>query len=57
VDAEDVGQISHTLEMLYTQWATGTLHYQPDQTVIEQYNRRTLTARLAETFDATVKAK
>lgn len=54
VDAEDVATISYTLEELYRQWDEGKLVYAPQRAVVEQYNRRTQTGRLAELFDRLV---
>jgi glycosyltransferase involved in cell wall biosynthesis len=51
VDADDVAAIAQTLESLHSQWATGTLTYTPNRTVVDQYNRRAQTERLAGLFD------
>jgi glycosyltransferase involved in cell wall biosynthesis len=56
VDADDVAAIAQTLETLHTQWATGTLRYAPNQAVVDQYNRRSQTKRLADLFNGLVAA-
>jgi glycosyltransferase involved in cell wall biosynthesis len=55
VDPEDIEAISQAIFKLYTGWADGQVHYEPDMSVVNQYSRRMLTGKLAQVFDDVLK--
>jgi len=55
VDAEDVDGAQQALDCFYRDWSQGRLLYQPNQSVVNQYSRQMLTAKLVNVFDSFVK--
>ncbi|MEM3432908.1 MAG: glycosyltransferase [Candidatus Methanomethyliaceae archaeon] len=51
VPAEDVGEISRTLLELYKRWEAGNLTFQRNEDFVRQFDRRSLTAKLAILLD------
>lgn len=48
---DNVEQIKRNLLQYYSEWENGTLKFVPNQSVIERYERKKLTEKLAEVFD------
>ena len=53
-DADDVGEIAEKIERMYNLWANGNLEYNPNNDLIERFNRRNLAASLAELLDGVI---
>lgn len=53
-DADSVSEIKEAAAAYYDSWCQGTLSFDPDRSVIERYERRTLTEALAAAFDRTL---
>ncbi len=54
VPPDDVDSIAAAIHTLFTQWQAGQLQVQPNRAVINQYERRHLTQKLAQLFDSLV---
>ncbi len=54
---EDLGQIENKLKELYQQWQQGKLATNPDWEYIRQFERKALTAKLADVFNSVLAAK
>jgi glycosyltransferase involved in cell wall biosynthesis len=55
VSPEDVSQIAQALVKMYSRWQEGKLEVEPDQQMIQTFDRRQLTQQLAGIFDQLVK--
>jgi glycosyltransferase involved in cell wall biosynthesis len=52
IDPEDIPAIANQVATLYQKWAAGNLNkVQPDQNVVDRYDRRALTRQLADILD------
>ena len=50
-DTDDVTAIKKNIKLYYDSWCSGTLDFDPDRSVIEGFERKRLTEKLAEVFD------
>lgn len=50
-DTDDVAAIKQNIKLYYDKWINGTLDFEPDRNVIEGFERKKLTQKLAEVFD------
>ncbi len=50
-DTDDVSAIKENIKLYYDKWCKGTLDFEPDRNVIEGFERKRLTEKLAEVFD------
>lgn len=50
-NTDKVDEIKHIIKDYYDKWVSGTLDFEPDRNVIEGFERKKLTEKLAEIFD------
>jgi hypothetical protein len=48
---DDVEKIKNSIKDYYDKWCEGKLDFEPDRTVIDGFERKALTEKLAEVFD------
>jgi glycosyltransferase involved in cell wall biosynthesis len=51
-DTDDVKAIKKVIAQYYKDWSEGKLCFSPDREVIESFERKKLTEKLAEVFDS-----
>ncbi len=50
-DTDDVNAIKENIKLYYDSWCNGTLDFDPDRAVIEGFERKRLTEKLADVFN------
>ncbi|MDO4300677.1 MAG: glycosyltransferase family 4 protein [Clostridia bacterium] len=50
-NTDDISQIKANIKEYYDRWCNGTLDFEPDRGVIEGFERKRLTEKLAQVFD------
>ena len=50
-NTDNVSEIKRVIKEYYDKWCNNTLDFNPDRNVIERFERKRLTKKLAEVFD------